>query len=316
MPSYASKMTRYRVVSVGGLVCLSIAASMALAKNHAIEVQTARNSPAPGLPMAPPSASQTASHVPDEYLGVLVARLSADIAPRFQGRALDVLVRLGDPVKTGDIIAIVDSPSLRHDLRIAEASLGTVTVDQSRALVELSEAEEKLARRKALAAEALTSTEDLSAARYQQQLATARVASARAQLAERRANVDRLRQDNADAVLRAPFEGIVAGRYVDPGATVFPSTPIARIISAHDVFLRFAIPERIGPTMSVGRNVTAFVGERRMQIIGTIDKIAPEVDVASHMIFVEAHLPKLDPDSFALVGEMARVVLDPPLPPP
>ena len=231
MPSYASKMTRYRVVSVGGLVCLSIAASMALAKNHAIEVQTARNSPAPGLPMAPPSASQTASRAPDEYLGVLVARLSADIAPRFQGRALDVLVRLGDPVKTGDIIAIVDIPSLRHDLRIAEASLGTVTVDQSRALVELSEAEEKLARRKALAAEALTSTEDLSAARYQQQLATARVAAARAQLAERRANVDRLRQDNADAVLRAPFEGIVAGRYVDPGATVIQSECTKR----HDV---------------------------------------------------------------------------------
>ena len=316
MSPYASKMTRYRVVSVGGLVCLSIAASMGLANGHTIELHTARKTTTQGLPMAPPAPPEAKAITSDEYLGVVIARLSADIAPRFQGRTLDVLVRLGDTVKTGDVIAILDVPTLRHDLRIAEASMGAVTVDQSRALVELSEAEEKLARRKALAAEALTSTEDLSAARYQQQLAASRVAAARAQLAERRANVDRLRQDNADAILRAPFDGIVAGRYVDPGATVSPSIPITRIISARDIFLRFAVPERIGPTVTVGRTVTAFVGERRMQITGTIDKIAPEVDAASQMIFIEARLPALDSKSPALVGEMARVVLDQPLPTP
>lgn len=273
---------------------------MAVAESTSAPVQRAPPS-APAPPTAP---------VPrEEFLGVILARITADIAPRFEGRLREVHVRLGDRVEAGALLAELDAPSLRFDLRVAEASLSAAGVDQARTQVELTEAREKLERRRTLAAEALASREDLSSARYQEQLASKRLDATRAQIDERRAQVDRLRKDNSDTHITAPFAGVVAARYVDPGATVRPSTPILRLVNMDDLFVRFALPEARAATLTVGRSVHVYVGDARLDLPGVIDKIAPEIDAASHLVFMEARLDPIVSKPLLLSGEEARVSL-------
>jgi RND family efflux transporter MFP subunit len=302
-------MTPLRTASIGAIALLSIAGSFAFAMS--------RQAGLPASPdvthaaEAPPAASVFAPTVPEEdFLGIVLARTTADIAPRFDGRLLDVHVRLGDRVAAGAPIATLDVPSLKFDLRVAEANLQAAGAEQKRTSVELAESEERLKRRKALSAEALVTGEDLSATDYQQKLAQARMQATHAQLAERRAQVDKLRQDNADTVIRAPFAGIIAARYADPGSNVSPSAPIVRLISADDLFVRFAVPEDRAAHVQIGNKVTVRIGERRSELPGTIEKVAPEVDAASRMVFVEAQLEKVDPKTQVLSGGLTRVSID------
>jgi multidrug efflux pump subunit AcrA (membrane-fusion protein) len=226
-------MIQPRTAIVGGLALLSLAGSIALASGRGAERAKELSSPAlPPHASHPAEAGPIPSAAAHRFLGVILARSSVDVAARFEGRLRAVHVRLGDSVPSGGTIASLDVPSLRYDLDMAEATVKTALVEQERAVVELAEAEERFARRKSLSAEALASGEDLSTARYQHKLAETRLSAVRAQLAEKRSQVEKLRQSNADAEIRAPFDGIVAARYVDPGANVTPATPIVRLISA------------------------------------------------------------------------------------
>ncbi|WP_437305413.1 efflux RND transporter periplasmic adaptor subunit [Sorangium sp. So ce388] len=275
----------------------------------AAEPRPASLSPEPRPAEPPPAHPSRPVPPPDEFLGVILARVSADIAPRFEGRLREVHVRLGDHLVAGQLIGTLDVPSLRFDLRRAEAELAAAEVDESRAEIELAEAQERLRRRRALADQALASGEDLATTRYQEQIAATRLGSARAQIAERRAQVDRLRHDNTDARITAPFDGIVAARYLGPGESARPSTPVVRLISLRDPFVRFAVPERQARAMVVGQAVRVRVGEPHLELEGIIETVAPEIDAASHHVLVEAGLGPFDPELRVLSGGVARVSL-------
>jgi RND family efflux transporter MFP subunit len=306
-------VTQLRTALVGTFVLLSLAGSLALATGKGAPSPApvaAESSPAfvaAEVLSARPAAASPPAQPREDYLGVILTRTSAEIAPRFEGKLRAVHVRLGDHVAAGAVLAELDAPALRFDLRVAEAELKAAGVDQSRTAVELAEAKERLGRRQSLAADALASGEELAASRYQAQLGAARLDATSAQVEQRRAQVERLRQDNADTRITAPFEGIVATRYVDPGATVRPSTPILRLVSMRDLFVRFAVPEQRIRSMAVGQPVRVRVGESRLDLRGTVDKVAPEIDAASRMVFLEARLELMDPEVAVRSGEMARV---------
>jgi RND family efflux transporter MFP subunit len=305
-------MKRIRSAGIGVLAALTIAGSIALAMGRRSADQPSSSAPTAQEGVAPSSsAAPAAAPAPrQEFLGVVLARLIADIAPRFDGRLRDVQVRLGDRVAAGAPIAVMDVPTLRFDLQVAEATLQTSSADREQASVELAESEERLKRRKTLLAEGLVSAEDLSAAKYQQELASARVQSTRAQVSQRRAQVEKLRKDNSDMVIRAPFDGVIAARYANPGANVSPSAPIVRLISADDLFVRFAVPAAQAASLSLGARVVVRIGDHRIERRAAVDKIAPEVDSASRMVFIEAQLEKADSGNQILSGELARVSIE------
>jgi RND family efflux transporter MFP subunit len=276
------------------------------------------DTPAPALlPQAPRAAlGEEAAPAPRAteggMLGVILARASVDVGAPAEGRLSAVEVRLGDHVRAGGRIARLDLPSARSELEVAEASARSAEIEIDRTRIELADAEERLTRRQALSTQALTTGEDLAAARYQAKLAQVRVDAAVGRLREQRARAEQLRQENAEAEIRAPFDGIVAVRYADPGARVGRGQPIVRLIAASERFVRFAVPEEQAAELAVGQPVR--VAASRLELTGRVEKIAPEIDAASRMVFVEAGLEEsagaLGP---MLSGEIARVSL--PVPP-
>jgi RND family efflux transporter MFP subunit len=296
------------------LVGLSVTASIALAtypepRRAAPAAPEAAQPAGSGSAIAPsPGAGEMGAgpgSAADGFLGVLLARHSVDLAPRSEGRLSAVHVRLGDAVPAGGLVATVDVPALRYDLGMARASLEAAKVDEQRAAIELAQAEELLKRRTSLSQSALATGEELSSAGFQEKLARTRVEAARATLAERSARVGQLRQQNADAEIRAPFDGIVTARYLDPGANITSSTPIVRIISANDLFVRFAVPEERARALVVGNPVRVTAAASTLR--GKIEKVAPEIDAASRMVVVEAQVEV--EGTQARSGEMVRVAL-------
>jgi membrane fusion protein, multidrug efflux system len=137
----------------------------------------------------------------------------------------------------------------------------------------------------------------------------------RAEASARAAQVepDPTQIDLAEAEIRAPFEGIVAGWYAPSGARVKRGEPIARLIAASDRLVRFAAPEERAAEIEVGLRVRVAVGS--VELMGRVEKVVPEIDTASRRVFVEAALEQVASALDAvLLGEVARVSLPAPAP--
>ncbi len=309
-------LVRYGIV-VGGVALFSVAGSLALAERSPPEQPPRGAFPAVGSEDASKlTTAREAKAAEDRFLGVILARESVDVAARHEGRITAVHVRIGDLVPQGGHIASLDVRTLRLDLDMAAADLRVAQAERDQAGVELAQTEERLARKQKLSAEALVSGEDLSTALYEKKLAGVRVAVTEAELSRKRARVEQLRQTREDADIRAPFAGVVAGRYVDPGANVTQETSIVRLNSIDELFVRFAVPEPKRARLRVGLRVLVEVGEGAGEgsvsatapVHGTIEKIAPEVDAASRMVLVESKLDLTsDAKSRLYSGAIARV---------
>lgn len=273
--------------------------------------QEATSAPPPALTAEVPPPRPRVPWSKDGYLGVVLARNAADIAPRFEGRLASVNVRVGDKVTAGTVLATLTVPTLEYDVRMAQAEVNTAELDVDRASTELSQAGERLSRRQKLDSVQLTTADDVSSADYQARLAKNHVSSARASARERRARLGRLQRDLHDTEIVAPFDGVIAARYVDPGATVRSLSPIVRLITLDDLLVRFAVAQAAVREISVGTRVTVRTKESQRVLSATVERVAAEVEPASHMVFVEARVESALPGNDVLSGELARVTFTP-----
>ncbi|GIV07080.1 MAG: hypothetical protein KatS3mg017_0282 [Fimbriimonadales bacterium] len=112
----------------------------------------------------------------------------------------------------------------------------------------------------------------------QDELTQQRVDAARAALQQARAQVALLKQQLADTVIRAPFDGVVANRFVEVGTMVGAGTPVARIVTVDRLYFEAVLPEvllrDIKPGMPVETRVDAFPNR---VFLGRLEAIYPAV---------------------------------------
>jgi membrane fusion protein (multidrug efflux system) len=78
-------------------------------------------------------------------------------------------------------------------------------------------------------------------------------------LQQAQANLALLRQQLADTVIRAPFDGVIAQRFVDVGVVAGAGTPVARIVSLDRLYFEGTLPEVLLRAVRVGMPVTVRV---------------------------------------------------------
>jgi len=272
-------------------------------------VDTTPAPPPNARPLRPASLDETRPPRPLGFLGVVLSEKSVDVASRFESRLDEVTAQVGQQLQAGDVIAIVDMRAVHADLAIAEATVASARAARQNAAVELAQATQKLSRRSRLSRE-LISAEELATARFDKAQASARLSSATADLAEKRAHVTQQRAALDDATIRAPFAGAVAARYLDPGSAVHPGTPIVKLISGGVPEVRFAIPEDEREHVRVDGRIDVTIPSLRTALHGTVENVAPQVDSASNFVFVTARLEiPAEQRSRISHGLMARVTL-------
>lgn len=261
------------------------------------------------VPQGPPSLPpQRVVHVVEDHVGVLVAASAVDVGPRLAGKLLDVTVRPGDRVRAGDVLARVDAAELVAEVEAATAALEVTRAETERARLDAGEARENSTRTRKL--HAYVSEQDSSGARYQEKHADVRVRRARAELLAAEARVRNAERRLGDAEIRAPFAGAIALRYAEPGAAVTPTSPVVRLISSEHPQVRFAVPEARAAVMTPGDRVHVQVPWLAEGLTGAVEAIAPEVDGAAGLVFVEARLVGGITGARTPIGTAVRVRLD------
>lgn len=205
--------------------------------------------------------------------GALQAVTQTTVQSRVAAEVNTVLVREGERVQKGQVLARLGTLDIDARLKQAQATLAGAKVEAelSRGLV---------ARNKQLYDKKYFSEID-----YQRSVgdAEAREENVRAQ----QALVDIANKALSDASVRAPMSGIVARRYVEPGSSVGMDGKLFDIVDLSDMELDVPVPTTDIADVKVGQSVGFTVSgfsERKFE--GKVVRINPIADAGTRAISV------------------------------
>ena len=224
----------------------------------------------------------TSAPVEVALTGILQAVNAFPLAFPQGGRVISVAVQEGAAVIAGQELARVDPTQADAALRSALANLQGADA----ALREAEQANERadglLKKGAGTRADLDSATKTLFAAQASHDQATAQVAKARST------------QDNT--VLRAPRDGIVTARYVDPGAVANPGQKILTMAAAGGLEGVFNAPDGVDLEAFLGRPVTMSpVDQPDLTLMGKITEVSPLVDAHTGAVVVKVKLDDAAP---------------------
>lgn len=217
----------------------------------------------------------------------LTVRLSTKVQGRLEKLALEngTEVTEGVEVKRGEIVAEIDHRDLEAQLSLARAQ-----VQQTK--VALADKERERRRLEALFGEEV-------ATEQARDTAVAAHESAKASLEQAEAHLKLAQVNLEESFIRAPMDGVVAERYVDPGAMVGANTPILRLVQMTPLRLMVAVPARMLPALTPGKTAvevkTDVYPDRVFKCV--VSRIFPTVDATTRTAPVEILLDNKHDDN-------------------
>ncbi len=240
--------------------------------------------------------AEPASYQPSRgYVGTLQARAEANVGPQLVAAYVDtVMVRPGAEVKRGQILATLDCRNASTASRATAARVRAIAAREKGL-------EDQAARYQSLLDGGFAATNEVEQQVAGSEAEEAQLAGEEAQMAAASLQVD-------DCVLRAPFDGEIATRTLDPGAFVHPGTTIVSLVDRMKVIVMVDAPEKdfelVAPGTKVALTVIA-TGKQRQSVIA---RRAPKADPSTRTIHFEIDL--LDPNHELPVGTTARIHID------
>lgn len=278
------------LVGIGAVVALGLVL-VARASSHVNNVSLA--SEPKGVTVV---EARAASYRPfRRYVGTISPWVEARIGPQLIAAYADtVLVRPGDIVKRGQVIATLDC-------RNASASSKAISMQARAIQTEQSALAHEAARIAELKEGGFASPNEI-------EKHAADSASKQAQLMETQAKMQRATLEVNDCILRAPFAGEIAARMVDPGAFVRPGSAVATVVDRGNVRVVAEVPEADFGVVGAGTPVVIRALATGKDLQAKIARRSPAADLATRTVHLEIDVP--DPDRSLPVGTTAELTIE------
>jgi len=212
--------------------------------------------------------------------GVVEAVNQATLTAQTGGRVVEVAHDVGDRVAAGAVLVRLDAVEQQSAV---DAALAGLRASEAAA----REAEAEHARHLELARGRYVSQAQLERAQAARDAAVAARNAARAALA-------RARQGAGYTVVRAPYEGIVARRQVEPGEAVAPGQPLATLFSPDALRIEVALPQAVAEAVREHPRASVQLSDGRTLAADEV-VVFPAAEAATLTVRVRIGLPALAP---------------------
>ncbi|MFI5336314.1 MAG: efflux RND transporter periplasmic adaptor subunit [Opitutales bacterium] len=225
-----------------------------------------------------------------------------DLHAKASGYLRQINVDIGDSVKAGDLIGILEVPELEDDLARAVAA-------QQRAEADFKEAHLNYARLQSVSQSRpnLVAQQDLDTAEGKDSAMAAAVAAAQAETRKYRTLAEYTR-------ITAPFNGVITKRYADPGALIqagissdTQTKPLIRLSENDRLRLDFPVSASYAEEMKVGDPVEIHLDAVTAPLTGVISRFSRRITMETRTMETEVEVP--NPDLKLIPGMYATVVL-------
>jgi len=217
---------------------------------------------------------------------------------------------IGDRVKTGQLLAEIETPELDQELSQARAQLMQARASLAQAKANRKLAEANLGRARSLEPSGVVSRAELEQNEAQAQVGDANVSVADANVAAQQANIRRLEQLKAFSRVTAPFAGTITQRIVEVGALVTGGNaqPLFRLAALDPVRVFVQVPQDVAPSVRSGVSGNVTVREYPGKTFkGEVMRSAGALDEATRTMNTEIRVP--NGDGALLPGMYAEVAL-------
>ncbi len=244
-----------------------------------------------------------------EVLGELEPQAEVDVMSRISGRLQQVLVNRGEPVREGQLLAVVDDVDLRQQIIRSEAATAVARAGVNREEATYRNLLLQVKRYQDLHEEALISTQELEDLESRLFVAEAQRELAKAQVQQAEASLRELGIQQEQTRIYSPLDGFVGTRYLDPGALVSASVSILSVLNVDRVKTIVPVVESAIQRVRIGLPAEIVVDAYPDQIYeGTVTRITPFLNPETRSADVEIEIA--NPENTLKPGMFARVKID------
>ncbi len=265
-----------------------------------------------------------------------------DVMAKVSGYIRQINVDIGDRVREGQVLAVLEMPEMQDDLTRASAAIEQANAELGAVRDELQRAGSAhdiahLSYTRILDVSkrepGLVPQQEVDEAHSRDLVAEAQVSAAKSRIT---ANQQRIRVAEAEqarlktlyqyAVISAPFAGVVTKRYANTGSLIQAGTasqtqamPVVRLSQNSLLRLALPVPESAVPLIHSGKPVDVRVSALNRTFPGRVARFAGKVDKATRTMQTEVDVPnpglELVPGMYAevdLITEQRNHVLSVP----
>lgn len=231
-----------------------------------------------------------------------------DITAKFSGRLAQVLVKEGDTVEAGQVLACIDTDNLEALFRQAQAQTRQVRQEQrySTAVIEQRKSELALAGKDLERSRDLYARDNISLKALQRDetavtTAKAALAAARAQFAGTEAAIEaavagseKIKVDIDDSVLTSPVGGRILYRLIEPGEVLAAGGKLLTVLDLSDVYMTVFLPTAQAGRVAIGTDARIVLDALPdISIPAKVSFVAPEAQFTPRAVETRTEREKL-----------------------
>lgn len=242
-----------------------------------------------------------------EATGTVRARTVADVSAKVMGYARQVRAQVGDHVRQGQILVLLDAREMESNVSRVEAARDEVksAIPEAESAIEAAQAQVDLAqvtfarihdlfdKRSVTNQELDEASARLRAARASRDMALARRAQSDAKLAQIEQEIRAATIQRGYAEIAAPFSGTILSRSIEPGALAVPGATMFTLEREGAYRLEASVEESRLPLAKMSGVVSVTIDGTDRAIAARISEIVPSVDPSARTGTVKIDLPPL-----------------------
>lgn len=253
-----------------------------------------------------------------------------DVMAKVAGYVKKINVDVGDRVKEGELLAVLEIPEMADDRARAQSMLSRARAEVARAKDELQRAESShqvahlsytrladVAKRRT----GLIAQQEIDDAQSKDLVSEAQVSAAKSNLtaAEEQVQVNKAELQKVATMaaylnVTAPFAGVITKRYADTGSMIQAGTsshtqvmPLVKLSENRLLRLILPVPESAVPTVHIGQQVEVRVPTLNRAFPGRVARYADKVSTGTRTMDTEVDVA--NPSRVLIPGMFAEVNL-------
>jgi RND family efflux transporter MFP subunit len=232
--------------------------------------------------------------------GSLRAEHHFKVSSKVSGRLKNLQVKIGDRVKNGQVVALLDDEWIRHELSIKEAALKLSASKKSELEVQYQTVQKEVERLKPLLGKGVVSPLD-------HERAVAKVMEAQVAIQTSKAEIEVIQQEVELAQLKLKYtkvvsewegddrERVISARHVDEGDTLKVGDALVEVISPWQLKAMVRVTDQQYVRLKAGQKAKVTSSAFPTQVFaGELKRLAPSFNESSRQALVEIQVPNLD----------------------